>query len=141
MYYYNTNKPHSIVFIHAYDICKSRSSRYSAVTFQNKTFICSQCTRNYISMLIKFNNQITDVNQTLPMRMLLWCNQHHLFAIQCSSSCNPSRCKLVLTGARQQFTDIAAVWVALPPLPCGQRSRWSRWHSEQKIRGNKSFKL
>ena len=39
--------------------------------FFNKTFICRQYNRNYISMLIKFDNQITEVNHTLLMRILL----------------------------------------------------------------------
>ena len=57
--------------------------------FQNKIFICSQCSRNYIYMLIKFINQITEVNHTLLMRILLYCNQHNLLAIHCSGSCIP----------------------------------------------------
>ena len=35
--------------------------------FLMKHFICSQCDQNYIYMLIKFNNQITEVKHTLPM--------------------------------------------------------------------------
>ena len=42
----------------ACDLCKSRLTRYSTLTFLNKTFICSQCDWNYISMLIIFYNQI-----------------------------------------------------------------------------------
>ena len=62
-----TNRTALYSNIYAYDICKSRSTRYSALTFLNETFICSQSNRNYISMLIKFNNQITEVKLTLLM--------------------------------------------------------------------------
>ena len=65
-----TNRTALYSNIHACYICKSRSTRYSALTFLNKTFICSQCDQNYIYILIKFNNQITEVNHTLPMRIL-----------------------------------------------------------------------
>ena len=65
-----TNRTALYSNIHACDICKSRSTRYSALTFLNKTFICNQYDRNYISMLIKFYNQITEVNHTSPMRIL-----------------------------------------------------------------------
>ena len=52
----------------------------------------------------------------------------------------PLKIPLQESLGRQQFTVIAAARVAVPPLPCGQRSRWLRWHHVQKIRG-KSFKV
>ena len=56
--------------------------------FQKKIFICSQCDRNYISILIKFKKQITAVKHTIQMRILLYFNQHHLLSVQYSGSCN-----------------------------------------------------
>ena len=44
-----TNRTALYSNIHAYDISKSRLIRYSALTFLNKTFICSQCNRNHNS--------------------------------------------------------------------------------------------
>ena len=86
--------------------------------------------------------------QVLSMRILLYCNQHNLLDIQCSGSCNhrvdsdtiysmmqPLKIPLRESLGRQQFTDIAVAWVALPSLTFWQRSRWPRWHCEQKIRG------
>ena len=98
--------------------------------FQNKTFICCQCNQNYISTLIKFNNQITEVKHILLMRILLYCNSttYWLFNVPVHAILEYSVANLQeslqshsrLQAGRQQFIDIAAARVALPPLPLGR---------------------
>ena len=69
-------------------------------------------------MLIKFNNQITEVNHTLPMRILyiVISTTYWLFNVSVHATLK----NYVASLGRQLFTDIPVAWMALPPLPVGR---------------------
>ena len=100
------------------------STRYSALTSLNKTFTCSQCNRNYNSMLIKFYNQLTEVNHTLPMRILIYCNLHNLLAIQCFGL-QPLKISLQESLGRQWHCGSCSL-TSLPPGRLCHRCQWQR---------------
>ena len=60
-------------------------------------------------MLIKFYNQITEVNHTLLMRILLYCNWHNLLAIQCFGL-QPLKIPLQESLGRQWHCGSCSYW-------------------------------